>query len=40
MKKKRMFTRADYQAFNMQDNALPALDCFSGNKVVHGKLLP
>jgi len=39
VKKKRTFTRANDQAFDMQDNALPAFDLFSANKVVHGKLL-
>jgi len=39
VKKKRKFTRADDQAFNMQDNTLPAFDLFSADKVVHSKLL-
>jgi hypothetical protein len=38
VKKKRMFSRAKYQAFNMQHNTLPAFDLFPAAKVVHGKL--
>jgi hypothetical protein len=34
---KRMFARADYQAFNVQDNTLPAFDLFSANEVFHGE---
>jgi hypothetical protein len=34
---KRTFARADYQAFNVQDNTLPALELVSANEVFHGE---